>query len=89
MCIARTGEEDGFDLEWRQVRVLGTDQGDDAGDMGSGKAVSRCDAGAAIQPRHLHVDPQRAEFNRRGRVVVIRHRLMTVMSGNRYDRGIK
>jgi len=52
VCVARTGEEDGFDLEWRQVRMLGAYQGDDAGDMGSGKAVPRCDARTAIQPRH-------------------------------------
>jgi len=69
--------------------MLGTDQSDDTGDMRSRKAVSCGDTRAAIQPRNFDINTKRSEFNRRGRVVIIRHRLMTVMCGNRYDGGIK
>ena len=69
--------------------MLGSNQSDDTGNMRSGKAVSSGDTGVAIQPRNFDINPKRSEFNRRGRVVIIRHRFMTVMGGNGYDRGIK
>ena len=80
--IGRAGQQDRLDLERGQLWVLGSDQGDNPGHVRRGTAVAGAGYILLVIPGYITIDARRANFHRRGGVVIIGEWIMTVMRGD-------